>query len=758
MIIYIVGFFVIAWLPSLPSLYWLVCFPVLLTLSFCYFRSLRFQLLALMAGLAVALIYGHTQLQHRWHPADAAPTWRIEGVVEGLPEYKGKHIKFNIRIKKVLNVVVAGVRPQSTPRFIRLSWYRTNEQLTPGDLLELDVKLRPPHSLWNPGGFDYEQWALGRDIDAVGYVKALYVHQPASSASIDVWRFSLIEWLGNRLRFQPVVLSTLQALLLGDKSGFVDWQWSLLRSTGTTHLMVVSGLHIGICVLLGWWFGRIIAVLVFRGKESRIPHHWLSVAVALLVSGGYVALAGFSIPTQRAWVMAAVLLGAQLVMRRPSVWFRWWSALAIVLTLHPLAVHEIGAWLSFSAVAALLFLVTSRQQSTAWLMLFKSQWWIFLALTPLMLLFFSQVSISAPFVNILAIPFLSLLLLLIVPAMLLEAVGVSWGLDLVSVLIQRLWDGLAWVDGLSDHGVVNIQQPSFIVILFAGLGVVMMLQPISRKVKALGVMCWLPIFIPPQSSVPLGRMSAVVFDVGQGTSMIIRTHGHTLLYDTGAAYPNGNTAFERSVLPYLKLKGIESIDKLIVSHDDNDHAGGVSKVVEMVRIGAIESGMPDAINITAQRCQEGVSWQWDGVEFSYIHPKPSLSASDNDRSCVLEVRSKACSLLVTGDASVRIEEKVLANSKVNAPIHWLVAGHHGSRTSTGLVFLEAYKPENTLISAGFLNRYGHPHEEVVSRIKAVGSQVFRTDQQGAIILDETTDDECRVQTWRQKEKRYWTAS
>ncbi|MGY8869311.1 MAG: DNA internalization-related competence protein ComEC/Rec2 [Pseudomonadales bacterium] len=756
MIIYIVGFFVIAWLPSLPSLYWLLCFPIISIFSFYYSRKLCFQLLALMAGLAIALVYGHTQLAHRWQPADATSIWKAEGVVDGLVEYKGKHIKFNLRINEV--ATEDNVRPQSNPRLIRLSWYRADVQLKPGDLLELDVKLRPPHSLWNPGGFDYEQWALGRDIDAVGYVKALHSHKPASSASIDAWRFSSIEWLSKRLSDQPVILSTLQALLFGDKSGFVDWQWSLLQNTGTTHLMVVSGLHVGICVVLGWWFGRILAALLFRGKESRIPHHWLSVAVALLVSGGYVALAGFSIPTQRAWVMAAVLLGAQLVMRRPSVWFRWWLSMAIVLTLHPLAMHEIGFWLSFLAVATLLFLVTARQKSTAWLILLKSQWWIFLALSPLMLLFFSQVSISAPFVNILAIPFLSLLLFVMIPAMLLEAVGVGWGLDIVSVLVQLLWDGLTWVNGLSDSWVVNIQQPSFIVILFAGLGAVMVLQPVSIKLKVLGVMCWLPMFIPPQNSVLLGRMSAVVFDVGQGTAVLIRTHGHTLLYDTGAAYPNGHTAFERSVVPYLQLQGVDFLDKLVVSHDDNDHAGGVSKVVELMRIGVIESGMPDAINVSAQRCQAGVRWQWDGVEFRYIHPEPRLAATDNDRSCVLEVRSKTCGLLITGDASVRIEEQVLTYVEATRPVNWLVAGHHGSRTSTGVAFLEAFQPENALISAGFLNRYGHPHEDVVSRIKAVGSQVFRTDQQGAIILDETTDDECRVQTWRQKEKRYWTAS
>jgi competence protein ComEC len=518
-------------------------------------------------------------------------------------------------------------------------------------------------------------------------------------------------------------------------------------------------LHIGICVAFGWWFGLMMIALVFRGRESRIPHHWLSVVTALLISGCYVALAGFSIPTQRAWVMAAILLGAQLILRRPSVWFRWWLALATVLTLHPLAVHEIGFWLSFSAVAALLFLVTARHNSAAWLILIKSQWWILLVLSPLMFLFFSGVSTSAPFVNILAIPFLSFLLLLMIPAMLLEICGVGWGLDAITFLIHVLWDGLAWVDGLNDHWVVSIQKPGLVVVLFAGLGSVMMLQPANLKLKALGLMCWLPLFFPPQDSVMIGRMSAVVFDVGQGTAVLVKTRGHALLYDTGVAYKNGVTAFERAVMPYLMLQGIDSLDKLIISHDDNDHAGGLSKVIDMIRVGSIESGMPEAIHISAQRCQAGVSWQWDGVTFRYIHPEPSETATDNDRSCVLEIRSGACSLLITGDASMRIEEQVLAQDKrKEEPVDWLVAGHHGSRTSTGSSFLEAYKPKNTLISAGFLNRYGHPHEDVTSRIKAAGSQVFRTDQQGAIILDETTDDECRVQTWRQKEKRYWTAS
>lgn len=755
MIIYIVGFLVIALLPSLPSLYWLLSFPIIFIFSFYFSRISCLHLLALMAGLAIAFIYGHTQLLHRWQAVDTTSVWRVEGIVDGLPEHQDKYIKFNMRVNKTVNEV--GNQPQHEPRIIRLNWYRAVERLKPGDLLELDVKLRPPHSLWNPGGFDYERWALGRGIDAVGYVKVLNTHKPALAASIGSVRFGFIEWLGERLRYQPIALSTLQALLFGDKSGLVDWQWSLLRNTGTTHLMVVSGLHIGICVAFGWWFGRMTAALVFRGKESRVPHHWLPVVTALLISGCYVALAGFSIPTQRAWVMAAVLLGAQLVMRRPSVWFRWWLALAIVLTLHPLAVYEVGFWLSFTAVAALLFLVTARQSNAAWLILLKSQWWILLVLSPLMFLFFSQVSVSAPFVNILAIPFLSVLLLLTVPAILLEMLGVG-GLDIISALIQVLWDGLAWVDALSDHWVVNIQQPSLIAIIFAGLGAVMVLQPVSIKLKVLGVMCWLPLFLPPQEKVLMGRMSVVVFDVGQGTAVLIRTRGHTLLYDTGAAYPNGNTAFERSVLPYLKLQGVESLDKLIISHDDNDHAGGVPKIIEMMRIGAIESGMPDAINISAQRCQMGVSWQWDDVAFRYIHPEPRLTADDNDRSCILEVRSKACSLLITGDASVRIEEQVLTNVEARAPINWLVAGHHGSRTSTGETFLEAYRPENTLISAGFLNRYGHPHNDVVSRIKGVGSQVFRTDQQGALILDETSDDKCRVQTWREKEKRYWTAS
>lgn len=753
MIIYIVGFFVIAWLSSLPSLYWLLGFPIIWAVFFYCARAFHLPLLAFMASCIISVSYGHTQLMHRLQPSDAASTWRVKGVVVGLPEQRSKHIKFYLHVNSIENSVQAS--PLHKPRLIRLSWYHADELFKPGDLLQLEVKLRPPHSLWNPGGFDYEQWALGRGIDAVGYVKKSSGHTPALGVSIDLWRFEFVSWLGSRFHDEPVVLSTLKALLLGDKSSLKDWQWSLLRNTGTTHLMVVSGLHIGICVAFGWWFGRAGAALMYGGRESTIPRHWFSVISALLLSGCYVAIAGFSVPTQRAWIMAAVLLGGQLVMRRPSVWFRWWLAMAIVLTLQPLAVHDIGFWLSFSAVATLLFLVTIRQHAM-WPSLIKSQWWIGLALSPLMFLFFGQVSVSAPFINILAIPFLSVLLLMTIPSMLLEIIDVDWGIELISVLIQLLWAGLAWVDGVSEHWVVDLQAPSKLAFVFAACGVIMVLQPVSSKLKVLGVMCWLPMFSPPIKVIPEGRMSAVVFDVGQGSSVFIRTRGHSLLYDTGAAYPNGNTAFERSVLPYLKLQGIQLLDKLVVSHDDNDHAGGVTAVMKEMKIGVLESGMPNALQGDAQRCQTGVSWLWDSVEFRYIHPAPREGATDNDRSCVLEVRSNGCSLLITGDVSSRIEEEIVTSNTL--PVHWLVAGHHGSKTSTGSVLLDAYQPESVIISAGFLNRYGHPHSSVVSRVREGESNIYRTDQQGAIILNETAEDECRVQTWRQKEKRYWTTN
>lgn len=761
MITYITGFFIVAWLPVLPPLIWLSILPVLGLIIFRYFPSIRFKLFTFFIGVVIALVYGHFQLMHRWSVDDAKMLWRVTGVVVGLPQSEGKQVRFNLRVNKIQTGLSEKVSnglstgPQHRPRIIRLSWYRADRHIQPGDSLVLDVKLRPPHSLWNPGGFDYERWTLSRNIDAVGYVKGLHEQQSASSFLIDSARFQLIAWLTERFDAQPVVSSTLQALLIGDKNALQEWQWRLMRNTGTTHLMVVSGLHIGVCVGLGWWLGRFLFVALFRGREHSVVHHWLPVITALLLSGLYVALAGFSIPTQRAWVMAAVLLGAQLLMRRPNVWARWWLAMAVVLTLQPLAVHEVGFWLSFGAVAALLFLVTVRQAKAPIMILLKSQWWILWMLSPLLLLFFGQVSMSSPLVNMLAIPFLSLLLISTLPALMMEGVGIYWGLDIVSALIQGLWASLSWVDGLSDQWVLDLQPPGILAALFAGLGAAMILQPVSAKLKLVGVLCWLPVFLPPQDPVASKQFKAIVFDVGQGASVLIQTQKHVLLYDTGAAYPNGSTAFERAVLPYLKQQGINYLDKLIVSHDDNDHAGGINKIYEILEVGVTESGMPSSLKAPAVLCESGVTWSWDGIEFGYIHPESPDNATDNDRSCVLEVRGPQCSLLITGDAGLKVEEQ-LADKLT--PVNWLVAGHHGSRTSTGETLLKVTKPASVLVSAGFLNRYGHPHDDVVSRIEAHASGIFRTDKEGAILLENTAEEGCRVQTWRQKIKRYWSAS
>ncbi|SIS76183.1 DNA internalization-related competence protein ComEC/Rec2 [Neptunomonas antarctica] len=753
MITYIVGFFIIAWLPWLPSLLWLVGFPVVGLIIFRYCSDIRSHAFSLLLGMAIALVYGHIQLHYRFDVAQVESIWKVSGVVVQLPDQQGKQARFTLQVATISDQ--RGIPPNPEPRYMRLSWYKASHILKPGDRLTLNVKLRPPHTLWNPAGFDYERWALARNIDAVGYVKQMLDHQSATDTGVDLLRYRFILWLTERLKDQPVVLSTLQALLLGDKRALEDWQWTLMRNTGTTHLMVVSGLHIGVCVAFGWWFGRLIAVILFRGKEYNVPQHWLPVITALLLSGAYVGLAGFSIPTQRAWIMAAVLLGGQLRTQRPAVWTRWWLSMAVVLTLQPLAMHEIGFWLSFSAVGALLFLVTQRHKNMALFMLLKSQWWILLILSPLLLLFFGQLSLSAPIVNILAIPFVSFVLVVSIPALLISVLGFSWGLDILGVLIKALWAGLSWVNALSDQWVLAIPQPSVIAITFAILGAVMILQPVNVRLKLVGLLCWFPVFLPIKDNVPPAQIRALVFDVGQGLAVLIETNRHTLLFDTGAGYPNGGTAFERAILPYLNQQGISFLDKLVVSHDDNDHAGGVRKVAEQLSLGLVESGMPEALNIPAQNCPSDLSWKWDGVEFRYHHPEPALKATDNDRSCVLEVRSQHCSVLLTGDASVAVESQLL---KSMDHVTWLVAGHHGSRTSTSEEFLQAISPEAVLISAGFLNRYRHPHADVIERIERSGSRILRTDQQGAIVLGETRNGKCRIDTWREKEKRYWSAS
>jgi competence protein ComEC len=265
-------------------------------------------------------------------------------------------------------------------------------------------------------------------------------------------------------------------------------------------------------------------------------------------------------------------------------------------------------------------------------------------------------------------------------------------------------------------------------------------------------------------------MRVTVIDVGQGLSVLVQTAQHAMLYDAGPVYNEQSDAGQRIVLPYLRHLGLKKLDIVVISHDDNDHVGGMASVLAGVTTGKILSSLtaeakffgqlqslPNAAAVRRQACQAGQVWGWDGVTFRVIYPGQSLPAGikDNDKSCVIQIVSAHGSLLLTGDIEQLAEQAMLASSVAGLASDVMTMPHHGSKTSSSLAFVQAVQPEIAIATVGYLNRFGHPKPAVMARYEALGSEVLRSDRDGAILLDYTQGQRPHVARWRAIEPHYW---
>jgi len=737
MIFYVAGILAGAFLPELPrSWLWLVLAPLFLC------GPWRRCSMPFWLGVLVAISYGHWQLWHRLDPVVQERDQRLLGMVTGLPKRAGEVQRFELRV----------LEPRrSRLRRVSLGLYEAAAPLRPGDIVALEVRLKPPRSLWNPAAFDYERWALSRDIDATGYVRG-EIHRLGQRPTLDRLRAVIAERLAAAIS-DPKVAALTQALLVGDRRGLGEADWQRLRRTGTVHLLVVSGLHIGILVGFGWLLGRGLCWLWPARRLPPILPRLLPTLLALSLSGLYVLLAGAGLATQRAWIMAAVLLLSAFWLVPIPVWRRWWLALCLVLTLQPLAVLEPGLWLSFGAVAALLLLSQDRGRQPLWTRLVRAQLAIFCLMTPLLLGAFAQLSLIGPLVNLVAIPLLPLLILGLIPVLFGAWAGFGLPGELYGALVGGLWHGLGVVaDWQGSASLLAVPSRPLLGLALAAAAVVVL--PLALQVRALALGIWaLALFALPQ---PGNRddLRAWVFDVGQGTSVLVESAGRRLLYDTGPAYLDGGTAFERAVLPWLQQRGVHKLDRLVLSHADSDHAGGRHRLRQQLDVGRRESGS-GALQAEEgyQPCRAGQQWHWGPTRFRYLHG--GGSGDENDRSCVLLVESGGCRLLLTGDIGAGVEGRLVAEGALPR-LTWLVASHHGSRSSSTPAFVQAAAPELVLFSAGYLNRYGHPAPAVVERFRQRGANTLTTAHSGAIEL-RARGGECRERVWRRVKKRYWSA-
>ncbi len=682
--------------------------------------------------------------------------------------------------------------------------------LQPGARLLLKVRLKRPHALVNPGAFDRELRWLQEGIDGVGQVRQVLPERAISPAPwarigpqgisplilIERWRARLRDamvqamqgaadraWRVDRAASE----GTLLALAVGDQAAIDGADWSLFNRTGIGHLMSISGLHItvlaGAAGTLAAWLWR-SPWACRRGLPLRWPAQRVRWCTAMVVALFYALLAGWGIPAQRT---AFMLMAAALLMlsgRASSMAVILSAALILVLGLDPWSMLAPGFWLSFGAVGVLVWAGQSASAHSAgrWQALrvaAQTQWAATLAMLPLGVLFFGNVSLVGPVANALAIPLVTLVL---TPAALLggalSALHPTLG---AIVLTPALWvtDGLlhlvARLSGL-PWAVASLPSPPMGVILLALLGMLLMLAPRGLAPRAAGALALVPLVWVPADRPHERHWRLTALDVGQGSALVLQAARYTLVFDTGPGQPGGSDAGERIVVPWLQRAGLRRVDELIVSHLDLDHSGGLKSLLGQIDTDAVRASFgPELVGLTAftvdsppaarawQACVRGDTWTHAGVRFTVLHPRdppePARGESTNAVSCVLRVDGPGWRILFTGDIEAAQERRLLEVFPVEAlRSDILVVPHHGSITSSTEAFLDAVRPTHAIVQSAYRSRYRHPHPTVLARYAARDIQVWRTDHHGAITLDLEPQARLRIRTARQTPARYWRVS
>ena len=616
-----------------------------------------------------------------------------------------------------------------------LNWYYQDEANRPvfktGQEWELQVALKPPVGLNNRNGFDYARWLFRHGIDATGTVRhARLIQQPFIPGwnQIHVYRERIRDWLDRQFQTQPA-RGLVKALTIGDKSDIPNEHWQLLQASGAAHLLAISGLHIGIMAGIGYYLGLFIFFL-WHPVYIKRPHvqSICAFSAALL----YALMAGFSIPTIRALLMLSVYL--LVVYRKRSIysWDIYATALLLILLFDPLSVLDMGFWLSFGAVFILLTAFRGRTQSNRWVTWLRAQWVILIGLLPLSVLWFGSIKGFAPLLNLILIPFMTLLLMPLILLMLglyaLFSVTPTWLITAIELCIDVFyrmmqdisqWHWLEWA--ITQHDWLSW----LCLLLFSCL----LLIPAVIPHRWLAGLLLLPTMIPTSDDVPKGTVDITVFDVGQGLSILLQTQHHSLLYDTGAASPSGFNMADAVIIPSLKKRGIHSIDKMVLSHADNDHAGAYRYLLKDIAVQQTLAGYAEH-----SPCLSGHRWLWDGVLFEFLSPYNVDPYLGNNSSCVLKVNTSQYSFLITGDIEHPVEYRLLQQAQQQLAADLMLMPHHGSKTSSGPAFIDAVNPRVAINSSAYANRFGHPADTVKSRYRQRHIPILDTQELGMISI------------------------
>ena len=688
-----------------------------------------------IAGFAWTSHCAHARLGDRLPPAMLGRDIELTGWIDGFPSPSSAQVTFSFAVSKP--------RAAGVPQRIRLTWYDPPPGLAAGTWLAVVARLKPPRGLRNPGGFDYERWLLTEGYGATGYVRSARIEAGAPSLQRS--------WLLLRARLadryaaaapDASAAALLTALAIGERFRFTEETWRDFRVTGTTHLVAVSGMHVallGLVVFVGlrWLFVRLPARLAARDLE-------VAAAASALATLGYAALTGFALPAQRSLMMIVV-------------------ALAIVVSRREIApVQELGRGFArnpdlrpfCASVGVVLAVVCGRcvpdaargaahsrvpaagcaRGSLPSVDLTRMQWAISLALLPLTALFFAEISLIGPAVNLLAIPLFNLVLVplallatLLTPLatagdVLIFGAGVLASTTLLALhhLATLPWASLA------------LAPPGFWAAAITCSAALFAIAAPPLPARRLAWLALLPLCFPSVSRLPRGAVRVVMLDVGHGLAVLIETREHRLLFDAGPRFPSGFDSGERIALPALSDSGRRALDRLIVSHADNDHSGGAAAILRALPDVVALVG-PDVTTVPGRRCERGQRWIWNDVTFTILHPPGDFRVRGNDSSCVLRVAAHDKSVLIAADIEARGERALRAVPDLAAEV--VIVPHHGSASSSSADFVAATRPRWALVSAAHANRWGFPRPDVRQRWEQQGAAVLVTGDSGAITIE-----------------------
>ena len=713
---------------------------------------------AAVAGFACAGWQASLRLAEVLPPALEGRELTLTGIVATLPQRGPSGLRFTFEVdREARQGANAGV-----PEQIALGWYKgfhedaslaaPRGELRAGQRWRFNVRLRQPHGSLNPGGFDYELYLFEQGIRATGYVRDAppLLLEPAAGHWVERVRQRVRDAIDRAVPDRRTA-GVLEALAVGDQGAIEHDDWDLFRNAGVAHLMSISGLHV---TMFAWLAGLLTMALWRLSPRAmlRLPEPLAARWGGLFAAAAYALFSGWGVPSQRTvWMLATITLLQSFGVRWP------WpvillAAAAVVTALDPWALTQPGFWLSFMAVALLMsssFAVGERAAPAApvpgWRGMplrlahhlredFRTQVIATVGLTPLTLVFFQQVSVVGFAANLLAIPAVTLV---ITP------------LALLGIFVAPLWTLGAWiVSGLDAYlgwlaswpGAVWVVPVAPLWAQLSGLfAAALLMLPIPRRARLLALPLALPLLLPPRELPPEGGFDVVAADIGQGMSVLVRTRAHVLVFDAGPQYSAESDAGQRVLVPLLRARGDEHIDRLMLSHRDSDHVGGARSVLGALPVDELWSSLEDGHPLLAMakknvRCAAGQRWTWDGVDFVVYRPQRddyTRKLKSNAMSCVLRVSGGGRSILLGGDIEKEQEALLVAAQGSALRSDVLVAPHHGSRTSSSARFLDAVQPTVGVFQAGYRNRFGHPAADVLARYRERGAAIVASPDCGA---------------------------